>query len=75
MTKMTIKTIDDYLDALDRALIPPERETACPECGGVLHVRVQETGDYLSVWAKCDQCMKISHGDRGPKFPGWDLLV
>ena len=75
MTKKPIKTMDDYVDAVDRGLIPPERETACPECGGVMHVRVQEVGNSLRMWMNCERCKKVNHGDRGPKFPGWEALV
>jgi hypothetical protein len=70
-----IRSMDDYMDALDRGLIAPERETTCPECGGVMHVRAQEVGDTLRLWMNCDQCKMVNHGDRGPKFPGWEVLA
>ena len=70
-----MKAMDAYMDALDRGLVTPEREIPCPECGGVMHVGVQEVGNTLRSWMNCDQCKALNHGDRGPKFPGWEKLV
>ncbi len=75
MTRKPIKNMDDYMDALAEGLIAPKRETTCPECGGVMQVRVQEVGDTLRVWMNCEQCKMVNHGDGGPKFPGWEALV
>ena len=66
--------MDDYLDALSAGQVKPQREATCPECGGCMHVRVQEVGAELRVWMNCDQCKGVNHADRGLRFPGWEKV-
>lgn len=74
MIEKWMQEMDKYIDALSAGRVVPEREIACPRCGGRMSVRAQEVGQELRVWMKCDQCEAANHVDRGPKFPGWEEL-